>query len=150
MINFEKLREIKRESEKRAVSIGRAIVSVVENSGVTFCTTEALEKREGQCFRCIFKNGETCGHCGCYLPVKRKVVEFQCPLGIWNPELYENKERPILDEIGVVRAFFTKNKLVYAYGREQHKVFEYVSNPETMEIKTRIIQAEKFDTEKVE
>ena len=143
MIDLNKLYEIKEGAEKRFISAGRSIGDLLTN-GFSFASEEEQAQRNRKCSICSYRKGLACSLCGCYLQGKVKVNEFQCPIGIWNPEKYADGKRPDVKFLGLVRAFEYKNGIVHAYEYKNGTIFEYATHPDTVQTIKRAVSIEEY------
>ena len=60
--------------------------------GIGLASDMEIEVRRSICNGCRFRNGKSCGSCGCLIHPKTKLAKEECPMGFWGQSItIENK-----------------------------------------------------------
>ena len=61
--------------------------------GIGLASKSEIEGRRSICEVCEFRQGSSCGACGCFISPKTKLAKEQCPKGFWGQAITIENQR---------------------------------------------------------
>jgi len=68
-------------------SFARGVKGLAKSmTGVGVAKESVIEERRAICEPCVYRNGKSCGKCGCSIFHKTRVSSEKCPMSYWGQE----------------------------------------------------------------
>ena len=83
-----------KERVSRIEKLRKGVVGIAKATlGIGLASEFEIEARRSICEVCEFRQGGSCGACGCYISPKTKLAEEKCPKGFWGTAITIENQR---------------------------------------------------------